>query len=66
MAEASDGGFFQPVDLFRQLDFFDTSVVPAFDESPNYDVRQHVLSVKVRPVPGQTDRQAVTDLAATA
>lgn len=60
MAEALDEGSFLPVDLF------DTSAVPAFDENPEYEVRRHVLSVKVKPAPGRTYRQAVSDLAATA
>lgn len=60
MAEALDEGSFLPVDLL------DTSAIPAFDENPEYEVRRHVLSVKVRPGPGRTYRQAVSDLAATA
>jgi len=60
MAQALDEGAFLPVELF------DTSPVPAFDENPEYEVRRHVLTVKVRPAPGRTYRQAVSDLAATA
>ena len=60
MAEALDEGAFLPVELF------DTSPVPAFDENSEYEVRRHVLTVKVRPAPGRTYRQAVSDLATTA
>jgi hypothetical protein len=60
MADALDDGAFLPVDLL------DTSPVPEFDENPEYSVRRHLLSVKVKPAPGRTIRQAMQDLAATA
>lgn len=60
MADALDNGAFLPVELL------DTSPVPAFDEQAEFQVRRHLLSVKVKPAPGRSFRQAVQDLAATA
>lgn len=60
MADALDGGAFLPVELL------DTSPVPVFDEHPEYSVRRHLLSVKVKPAPGRTVREAMQDLAAMA
>lgn len=60
MAAALDTGSFLPVELL------DTRPIPAFDENPEYQVRRHQLTVKVRPQAGRTFRQAVSDLAALA
>ncbi|WP_156025099.1 hypothetical protein [Sphingomonas phyllosphaerae] len=57
MTRALDRGKFLPVELL------DTSPVPSFDENPEYQVRRHLLSVKVTPAPGRTFRQAANDLA---
>lgn len=56
MAEALDNASFFPVELF------DTRPVPAFDENPEFSVRRHQLTVKVRPAPGRSLRQAFADL----
>ncbi|GEM_PF-2274442 len=60
MADALDDGAFLPVELF------DTSPVPTFDENPEYNVRRHLLVVKVKPAPGRTFRESLSDLAAAA
>ncbi|HEX7822776.1 MAG TPA: hypothetical protein VF463_19410 [Sphingobium sp.] len=57
MAAALDGGTFLPVELH------DTRRVPAFDENPEYQVRRHLLTVKVKPAPGRTFKEALSDLA---
>lgn len=61
MAQAlSNSASFLPVQLI------DTRPIPTFDENPEYSVRRHYLSVKVRPAPGRTLREAMSDLARTA
>lgn len=51
---------------FLPVELIDTRPVPAFDENPEYQVRRHYLSVKVRPRAGRTFREALSDLAQTA
>lgn len=60
MAEALDDAALFPVELF------DTRPVPHFDEHPEFQVRRHQLTIKVKPEPGRTVKQAVSDLAALA
>lgn len=60
IADALDEGNFLPVELL------DTSSVPVFDEMPEYQVRRHLISVKVKPAPGRSIREAISDLATTA
>ncbi|TZG28599.1 hypothetical protein [Sphingomonas montanisoli] len=56
LARALEHGAFLPVTLF------DTRRVPAFDENPQFSVRQHMLTVKVKPAPGRTFTEALHDL----
>lgn len=51
---------------FLPVELIDTRPVPAFDENPEYKVRRHQLSVKVKPGPSRSMKEALTDLAALA
>lgn len=51
---------------FLPVELLDTRPVAVFDANPEYTVRRHVLSIKVKPAQGRTFKQAVSDLAAKA
>lgn len=60
MADALNNASFLPVELI------DTRPVPTFDENPEWSVRRHRLSVKVKPQAGRSFRASLAALAEVA